>query len=257
MFAWKRPILRAALLALSLMPLITVNAQDAAGSAVAVQFNGHAFDLPRQLADGFSAFVIDEASAYPDNADNTQPPRTEFRLLAYSEEAGSSLPVAWINIFNASDLANYPEYAAFEQLYDILRKRPDLSTEPVLPTLYPYQASALPPESYTAFFINAAYLDTETYNGITFIYGRVVQIGDSKPVLFYRVYFEGISTDQRRYVSAQVEGLQELVRSLEGVTNGDDYLTQTKALFQEPTQPDIIAWLDQARLMFSSFSYAD
>lgn len=233
-----------------------VNAQDDGSSVIQAQFNGHRFDIPRGLADGFTAFVIDEASNYPDGADSTQPPRTEFRLLNYTDAVGSQVPIAWVNVFDASILEGYPEYEKYEHLRDLLSSRPDLNTQETLPTLYPYQTSALPPENYTELFMNAAYLDSESYSGITFIYGRVVHLGDSKPILFYRVYFEGISSDNQHYLSAQVEGLQELTEPLDDIRNVDEYITQTKALFHEPADETIMAWLSQANVMFSSFADA-
>ncbi len=242
-------------LSLGVLIAPTLRAQDDDSSIVPAQFNGHTFDIPRSLADGFSAFVIDEPSAYPDGADSIQPPRTEFRLLPYTDTASGAIPAAWVNIYTVSGLESYPEYQQYKQLHDLLSNRPDLNTQEALPTLYPNQISALSPDNYTGFFVNAAYLDSDAYNGITFIYGRVIHLGNRQPILFYRVYFEGISTDSERYVSAQVEGLQEFTEILEGVTNVEDYITQVKAMFHEPIDADIIAWLGQANVLFSSFDY--
>lgn len=232
-----------------------IQAQEDAGATLAVQFNGHSFALPRALADGFSAFVVDESTAYLENS-SLQPPRTEFRLEMYTNEVGAPA-VGWINVYNASDLEGFAAQEQYDRLLDLLNERPDLSEQETLPTLYPYQKSALPPDRYREFFVNASYLETEGYRGITFIYGRAIHIGNSQPVLFYRIYFEGISANGERYLSAQVEGLPDLTDPLEEVTDPDEYFTQAQALFHEPTDEAIIAWLEPANALFSSFDYSD
>ncbi len=68
-------------------------------------------------------------------------------------------------------------------------------------------------------------------------------MGDSAPLMFYRLYFEGLSSDDQRYLSAQVEGQQELLESLEGITDREEYITQARAMFQEPADEAVIAWL--------------
>lgn len=249
------------LFVVTILPLLAlrpaaVMAQENGDSASAVQFNGHSFALPHSLADGFTAFVIDEPTEAVDGSDSPQPPRTEFRLLAYSDTAADSRPVGWVSVYTVGDLEAYPAYAQYERLRDILSERPDLSDETTLPTLYPYQRSALPPERYSEFFVNAAYLESGDYRGITFIYGRVIHLGDHQPILFYRLYFEGISSDEQRYLSAQVEGLPELIEPLEEVSDLDEYISQARALFDEPVDEAVLAWLEQANVMFTSFEYS-
>lgn len=239
---------------LALVP-ISIQAQDDTTAAITVQFNGHSFTLPRTLADGFSAFVVDEATAYLEN-NSLQPPRTEFRLEAYTTEVGTPA-VGWVNVYDVSDLEGFAAQQQYERLSDLLNDHPDLSEQETLPTLYPYQRSALPPDRYHEFFVNASYLETEGYQGITFIYGRAIHVGNNQPVLFYRVYFEGISADGERYLSAQVEALPDLTDPLDEVTDPDDYFAQAQAFFDDPTDEKIVAWLEQANLLFSSFGYAD
>lgn len=241
----------------SLIALVptALHAQEDVGSASAVQFNGHSFALPRSLADGFSAFIVDEPTAYLENS-SLQPPRTEFRLEIYMVEAGAPPAVGWINVYNVSDLEGFAAQEQYERLSDLLNERPDLGEQETLPTLYPYQKSALPPDRYREFFVNASYMESEGYRGITFIYGRAIHIGNSPSVLFYRVYFEGISADGERYLSAQVEGLPDLTDPLDEVSDPDEYFTQAQALFHEPTDEAIVAWLEPANRLFSSFGYA-
>ncbi len=227
-----------------------VKAQEEDEVGIEVQFNGHSFELPRSIADGFTAFVIDQPTEALDGSDAPQPPRTEFRLLTYTDSVEIPPATGWVSVYTVEDLEGS---AAYEQLRDLLDERPDLIGEATLPTLYPYQRSALSPENYTEFFTNAAYLEAEGYQGITYVYGRAIHVGDNEPILFYRVYFEGISSDGQRYLSAQVEGPAALIEPLEGVTAIDEYITQAKALFNESTDEDVIAWLSQAELMFSSF----
>lgn len=243
-------------LLMSLFALVptALHAQEDVASASEVQFNDHTFALPRSLADGFSAFIVDEPTAYLENS-SLQPPHTEFRLEMYTNEVGAPPPVGWINIYNASDLESFAAQEQYERLLALLSERPNLSEQETLPTLYPYQKSALPPDRYREFFVNASYLETEGYSGITFIYGRAIHIGNSPSVLFYRVYFEGISADGERYLSAQVEGLPDLTDPLEEVTDPDEYFTQAQALFHEPTDENVVAWLEPAQLLFSSFGY--
>lgn len=232
-----------------------VNAQEEGEAARAVQFDSHSFLLPSSLADGFSAFVIDHPTEYIDG-DDPQPPRAEFRLQWYTDLVAASPAVGWVSVYTASDLQDFPAYEQYERLLDLLNERPDLSEQDTLPTLYPYQRAALSPDMYTEFFVNAAYLESAGYRGITFIYGRVLHLGDRQPIVFYRVYFEGISSDDQRYLSAQVEGLPELTESLEGVIDLEEYMTQVQALFHEPVDEAVIAWLHPANVMFSSFDYA-
>lgn len=232
------------------LAVFTVKAQDDEDSSVSVQFDGHSFALPRDLANGFSAFVVDAPTEIPGG--DIQPPRTEFRLQLYTNTVDTSPAVGWVNVYDVGVLEGYAQYA---QLRDLLSERPDLSTVEALPTLYPYQRSALPTERYTEFFVNAAYLETAAYQGITFIYGRVIHVANSQSILFYRVYFEGISLDEQRYLSAQVEGLPSLTAPLEGITAPDEYLAQAKVLFGEPTDEAVIAWLTQANSLFASFDY--
>lgn len=219
-------------------------------------FDGHSFDLPRSLADGFTAFIVREPTDALEG-DDPQPPRTEFRLQLYTDEIAVPPAVGWVNVYNVSDLQDYAAYAQYQRLRDLLDERPDLSAEDTLPTLYPYQRSALPPEWYQELFVNAAYLESKGYRGITFIYGRAIRVGEGRaPFMFYRVYFEGISLDDQRYLSAQVEGTAELLEPLEGITDHDEYTAQARALFHEPDDDAIAAWLNQANLLFSSFDYA-
>lgn len=220
-----------------------------------VGFDGHKFDLPRSFADGFTAFVIDQPTEAL-QGDNPQPPRTEFRLLPYTDEGANSAAVGLVSVYTASDLAGYAAYKQYVRLHDLLSARPDLTAEEPLPTLYPYQQSVLPPDRYSEFFVNATYLDSEGYQGITFIYGRVIHISEDRaPVMFYRVYFEGISLDEQRYLSAQVEGMPELLESLQSITDYDEYMFQARALFHQPSDEAVVAWLNQSNLLFTSFDY--
>lgn len=237
------------------MPALIKAQEDDTENTVQVQFNGHVFLLPTSLADGFSAFLIDQPTPYPDGSDTLQPPRTEFRLQMHSDTVNTQPAVGWINVYDVDDLEDHAAYDQYERLRDLLTERPDLNAEAILPTLYPYQRSALSPDLYTEFFVNAAYIESADYRGITFIYGRVIHANNRQPILFYRVYFEGISSDGQRYLSAQIEGLPGLITSLDGVTDPDDYLAQAQALFHNPTDDAVIAWFQQAELMFASFDY--
>jgi hypothetical protein len=226
-------------------------------SATAVQFDSHTFELLRTLADGVSAFVVDAPTDSLDGGDSLQPPRTEFRLQIYTDTIPAPAAVGWINVYDASDLENFPAHEQYERLLQLLREHPNLNDEQSLPTLYPYQRSALPPDRYTEFFTNASYFDSEGYRGITFIYARVIPAGsDREPIMFYRVYFEGISLDEQRYLSAQVEGQQELIEPLDKITDVDEYIAQAKTLFNTSADNDISAWMQDARSLFSSFGYA-
>lgn len=232
---------------------VTIKAQEESSSTT-VQFNGHIFNLPDSIANGITAFIIDEPTEQP-GGDAFQPPRTEIRLIPYTREAAPPA-VGWVNVYAIGDLEGNPAYEQYEQLRGLLSERPDLNIEETLPTLYPYQQSALAPDQYSEVLINAAYLDSVGYRGITYLYGRVIQLGDSAPLMLYRLYFEGISSDDQRYLSAQVEGQQELLESLEGIHDRDEYINQVRTLFEEPTDEAVLAWLNQANLLFSSFDYA-
>lgn len=237
------------------LPVIIRAQEHASTDTVQVQFNGHAFQLPNSIADGFSAFIIDQPTPSPDGSETLQPPRTEFRLQMYSETVNTQPAVGWINVYDVDDLEDHAAYDQYKRLRDLLTERPDLNAEESLPTLYPYQRSALSPDTYTEFFVNAAYLESADYSGITFVYGRVIHANNRQPILFYRVYFEAISSDEQRYLSAQIEGLPGLITSLDGVTDAEDYITQARALFHEPTDEAVIAWLQQVELLFTSFDY--
>lgn len=238
----------------ALMP-VALNAQDDDESTESVHFAGHAFELPRSIANGFSAFIVDEATATAGSRDSLQPPRTEFRLLVYSDVVAASPAVGWVNIYNRADLEPYDAYAQYERLQGLLSERPDLGAETSLPTLYPYQRSVVAPDRYSEFFVHADYLETAGYQGISFVYGRVIYAGDRQSVLFYRVYFEGMSHDGQRYLSSQIEGSQDLIESLDSIIDRDEYVAQAQALFNQPTDEAIIAWIDRAQRMFSSFDY--
>lgn len=229
------------------------HAQD--DQTVPVQFASHSFLLPHSLADGFSAFIVNEPSATTSGGDSLQPPRTEFRLQWYTAEVATTRAVGWVNIYDARDLQEGDATTHYMRLQYLLSERPDLSAETALPTLYPYQQSAVSPDRYTEFFVNADYLDAAGYHGVTFVYGRVIHVGERQSVLFYRVYFEGLSPDGRRYLSAQVEGMQDLIVSLDEIADRDEYIAQAQALFAEPVNDNIIAWLERARTLFASFDY--
>jgi hypothetical protein len=231
-----------------------VNAQD--DQTVPVQFAGHSFLLPRSLADGFSAFIVSEPTSTTSGADSLQPPRTEFRLQWYTAEVATPRAVGWVNIYDASDLQEGSANAQYMRLQYLLSERPNLTTETALPTLYLYQQSAVSSDRYSEFFVNAGYLEAAGYQGITFVYGRVIHANERQSVLFYRVYFEGLSPDGQRYLSAQVEGTQELIASLDGITDLEEYVDQAQALFSDPVDANVVAWLAQANTIFASFDYA-
>ena len=239
----------------ALVPAV-IRAQEEDDATLSVQFAGHSFTLPRGIADGIAAYSIAQPTASLNGGDALQPPRTEFRLLTYTDTFETPPAAGWVSVYNAADLQGYAASEQYERLRALLSERLSLNDQEMLPTLYPYQQSFLPPDRYTELFVNAAYLEAEGYHGITFIYGRVLHLGSSQPVLFYRIYFEGLSSDDQRYLSAQVEGLPELTASLEGITDVDEYVSGVRALFDEPTDAAVIAWVRQANEMFSSFDYS-
>jgi hypothetical protein len=243
------------LLLLSMLILPVMHAQEA--TVIDVQFNGHQFNLPLNIADGFSAFVMGEPTGSFNEPDTLIPPRTEFRLLRYSDSLESSAPVGWVSVYQVSDMNGYAHYEQYQHLRDVLDERPDLSLLETLPTVYPYQASALPPDYYSEFFVNTSYLESDGYHGITFIYGRVIQVGSSRPVVFYRVYFEGISADNMRYISEQVEGSPRFMDALEEITDSEAYLIAVQELLDAPVDDAIIAWIAAANEMFISFDYEE
>lgn len=222
-----------------------------------VNFNDHMFDLPRSIADGFTAFVIDDASENPTAGGFIQPPRTEIRLFDYIDMT-TRQDAGWVNVYEREDLIGYTAFETYEQLRDLLEQRPNLNIMETLPTLYPFQMSELEPDQYREFFTNATYIQSEGYQGITFVYGRGLIFDGEVATVLYRVYFESVSADGERYLSAQVEGFVDFDEVFADATfaGPDDYMEAVVALFNNPDNPVIIDWLMQAERMFVSFDYA-